>query len=514
MTFVRKFSQFVPEAVTSVVGLTAGANSIGPNGGGGGAAITYTFTQSTVVSPALYLGAAVRVDEASGLWELCLGTTPLLAEFYAFIVAVSGDMYTVQFAGEVPPGVPFLTGLIAGTPYYLSDTIAGGISATPPAILSEVNLPVLWGMDNGNSVIKMSRGYVIGAGIGSGGGGGSPPNNTATVVQPGNMFPLGAALYLASDNTFALANAYSTLAAAQAEWVVTGIPIANNTFTIQQGGQIKELIATDDMGAPIDSGPIYYISPIVGQEGKLTATSPTGVGQFSKPFYIQQVASSLTGWLLDQRPQNGRPSGSIFLGYLNAANNFDSTAAITGFPFGFGATGFKAYQLIMNTEATFPGTGGIRATGPNPISIGLQVHDAGGWVNPPNGGNSYYTYGINSLGTINPGPGTSYAQIQNDATNDSMILMPPIGTTVDFTGLEGILTVIESGTGFGANFQWNGFFIDNSNVLNPNIGYVLSGGSLAGSIASVDGIRVYFGGGATVSPGSQSYIAVYGIPFS
>src|ERR1700679_1713713 len=120
--FVRKMSQFIPGNVQQPVGLTGGANTIGPESGGG-AAITYTFTQSTVVAPPLFLGAAVRVDVATGLWECTLGTTPLLAEFYGFIVAVAGDEYTVQFAGPVPAGIPFLTGLVAGTPYYLSDTV-------------------------------------------------------------------------------------------------------------------------------------------------------------------------------------------------------------------------------------------------------------------------------------------------------------------------------------------------------------------------------------------------------
>jgi hypothetical protein len=299
--FTRKFSQFVAQNVAEPVGLTGGANSIGPSGGGG-ASITYTFTQATVVVPALYLGAAVRVDEATGLWMCTLATTALGAEFYGFIIGIAGNTYTVQFAGEVPAGTPFLTGLIAGTPYYLSDTIAGGISAIPPAVVGEVNLPVLWAMDNGNSVIKMSRGFVEGSGGGEGGGGGGMPNNVANVTQNGNTFALGDVLYLLSDQTFALANAYESFAASQAEWMVTAIVTPNSVFTIQQGGQVKGLVTTDDMGANIQSGPFYYVSPIVGKEGKLTMIEPTGNNQFSKPFYVQQVLSSSTGWLLDQRP--------------------------------------------------------------------------------------------------------------------------------------------------------------------------------------------------------------------
>ena len=302
-TYVRKFTQFLQQNVAQPVGVTNGANSIGPTSGGGGATITYTFTQPVAVFPALYLGAAVRVDVSSGLWECCLATTPEGAEFYGCIINIAGDVYTVQFAGPVPAGTPFLTGLINGTPYYLSDTIAGGISAVPPAINGEVNLPVIWAMDNGNSVIKMSRGFVEGSigGGGGGGGGGSDPNNVDTITQAGNTFGLGDVLYLLADQTFALAHARS-FAASQAEWMVTEIVTAGSIFKIQQGGRVRGLVALDDVGAAIVSGPIYYLSPIIGQEGKLTSVEPTANGLYSKPFYVQYASSSNTGWLVDQRP--------------------------------------------------------------------------------------------------------------------------------------------------------------------------------------------------------------------
>jgi hypothetical protein len=317
--FTRKFSQFVAQNVAEPVGLTGGANSIGPAGGGGGAAITYTFTQSTAVVPALYLGAAVRVDVATDLWMCTLATTPLGAEFYGFIVAIAGDVYTVQFAGVVPTGTPLLTGLVDGTPYYLSDTVAGGISAIPPAVMGEVNLPVLWAMDNGNSVIKMSRGFIEGNGSGGGGGGGGTPNNVVNITQS-ISFALGDVLYLEADMTFAKAIATS-LATSQAEWMVTAVVTPGSVYTIQQGGQVKGAVIADDNADPIDSGEIYYVSPTVA--GKLTKVMPTSSGLYIKPFYVQQVASSYTGWLLDQVPLAANQNSVPWIRTIVQANTFN-----------------------------------------------------------------------------------------------------------------------------------------------------------------------------------------------
>jgi hypothetical protein len=506
--FMRKFSQFVPQNVAQPVGLTGGANSIGPSGGG--ASITYTFDQPTVVSPALYLGAAVRVDVATGLWMTTLATTALQAEFYAFIVGITGTTYTVQFAGPVPAGTPLLTGLIPGTPYYLSDTVAGGISAVPPAVTGEVNLPVLWAMDNGNSVIKMSRGFIEGSG-GGGGGGGSAPNNVATVTQNGNTFHLGDALYLMSDQTFALANARS-LAAAQAEWVVTSIVTANSVFTIQQGGKIQGLITIDDQGAAILSGPIYYVSPIVGQEGKLTLNNPTTAGYYSKPFYVQEVASSNTGWLLDQRPEPSASSAPIFLGRLNYANNLSSTTILED------ANGntFDSYQIIVHPGVHQAGQlSGLRANSASnvPLSIGFQLYINGVWTTTLGTGASYVS-GTNSSAGANTS--TLWGNIVNGAgatpNSDRGLILFNTTRTVALTSGEGNLTC---GQGFG-DLNFNFICVDYFTIAPSGVGYTTVGWASVGDGSAVNpsGFRIVFGPDGVIDPLSVGYILVYGIPNS
>lgn len=483
MVFTRKFSQFLAGNVTQAVGVTSGANTIGP--GSGGASITYTFTQATPVVPALYLGAAVRVDVATGLWETTLATTPLKAEFYGFITAISGTTYTVQFAGPVLTGIPLggLAVFAAGTPYYLSDTVAGGISAIPPVINGEVNLPVLWAMDNGNPVIKMSRGFVQGGG-GGGGGGPTPPNNVATVTQNPNTFALGDALYILADQNFAKSNAHTTLAAAQAEWVVTSIITPGVSFTIQQGGQIHGLIATDDVGAAIVSGPIYYISPIVGQEGKLTSTQPIAPGLYSKPFYTQQVLGSNTGWLLDQRPQTASNSSFVYLGQLSALSpdgNFtDLTILSRNGTFG-------SYFFIA---AALGGTSVVNA------SLGLQVY--GGGVFETIG----YTYYLDGLNSTVPG-GAEWFDVEQGQTN--LTLFPPIGISPVVVSGFGYLHLFPT---FGVDVEWQGFGGPNGGA---GAGYTVKGQLLCGNATIVTGLRLAVSAGTV---GNSGYIKIWGIPNS
>ena len=499
MVFVRKFTQFVPATPQEVVGIAAGANAIGPNSGGGGAGITYTFTQATVVEPPLYLGAAVRVDVGTGLWECCLADDPLDAEFYAFIVGIAGTTYTVQFAGTPPAGIPAFADLVPGTPMYLSSTIAGGISAIPPNLNGNVNYPVLWAMDSGNPVIRMSRGFINGPTSGGGGGGGTP-NNVLTITQP-ISFALGDAIYLASDQTFAKANAYTTKAAAQAEWIVTSIVTPGHVYTIQQGGMISGPIFIDDVGAPIVSGPIYYVSPTPTQEGRLTQIEPVGPGQFSKPMYVQQIVSNNTGWILDQRPTVVATGGRAFIGQLNAANNFDSTQ---GIPFVLG--GYSIYYLEMNIGTGGGGHGpGIEAIGAGPVSFGFELLLNGVFYTGTN--YAHLCSGINSTANT-PGAGVLWGDVKPGTGDNSLIMFPPIaGTDIILGGFTATMNISPNNT--TVVLQYQSYFSDLTNF--PAFAPIWTSEGIAqmGEPGVCTGIRLSYGPGV-LQPGSQAFINVYG----
>lgn len=468
-----------------------------PFGAGSPGAITFTFTQAPVVPP-LYMGAAVRVDAATGNWVCTLGDTTLDAEFYAFVVGISGSMYTIQYVGMPPVGIPAFTGLAAGTPMYLSDTVPGGITAIPPAASGHINYPVLWVIDGVNTVIRMSRGFINGGQMGNTP---TPPNNVLTVVQPGNTFVKGNVLFISSDATFSLAHA-RTFLAAQGEWVVTSVVIANNTFTIQQGGSLTGVITTSNIegGGGVVSAVPYYLSPTVGQEGNLTLVEPTGPGLWSKPVYQQQIGASNTGWLLDQRPVLKSASGNVFLGVLNNANNFSNTTILQG---------FNAYEiLLIDPISGPPGTGGIYAAGGGLATLGFQWYCGGAFVT--SNAYSHYLLGVNS--TANPTTtGVIYSAVNNTSTESSAIIFPAVTTAPVMVNLKGILTV--TGGGNGAYLQHESWSVDNANPANP-IGYTAAGWTAGAGAGALTGLRVFVGGGATITPGTQSYFAIWGIPNS
>lgn len=53
---------------------------------------------------------------------------------FGFVVGKNGSNYTLATGGQITG----LTGLVAGTIYYLSDTVAGKLTATPPTITKPV----------------------------------------------------------------------------------------------------------------------------------------------------------------------------------------------------------------------------------------------------------------------------------------------------------------------------------------------------------------------------------------
>jgi len=55
-----------------------------------------------------------------------------------------------------------LSGLVSGSTYYLSDTVAGALTATAPTVGPSVNKPILIAVSTATGYVIQSRGYVIG----------------------------------------------------------------------------------------------------------------------------------------------------------------------------------------------------------------------------------------------------------------------------------------------------------------------------------------------------------------
>lgn len=424
---------FIPDTPTSgwVISLMRGL-IVGGGFSGGPAPMSDTNIVVVTQNNTFSVGEWVRISTPSAgqvNYVLAQANTLQNAQVAGVVISATPTTFVLQFAGYNVGAVTAdqsAAVLVPSTVYYLSSTTAGKITSVDPIVSGGISKPVFYS-EQTTATVSVNAGYVLPQRPLSSIGGDS--NNVSGVSQPGNTFAVGDALYLSADQTFSLANAYSNLEAAQAEWVVTSITSPGDTFTVQQGGKITGLISTDDQGDPIESGIVYYISPVIGQEGKLTPFEPVDAGLFSKPFYIQQIESTGTGWLLDQRPLETTPSGAPFIvatgGTITTVGNtkihtFNSsgTFEITS------GSGPVEYLIVAggggggsdNDSTTAPGSGGgaggvlmgttgTLTVGTFAVTVGAGGNGgaAGGYNQGSNGANSVF----NALTAIGGGGGGS-----------------------------------------------------------------------------------------------------------
>lgn len=307
MVQTKKFSQFNgPSPIQSgdiVVGLRAGDNwqftGVGGGGGGGnGQSLLLIINQD---NHGFTGGEWVRIN-ASGLYVRAISTSAQNAEIAGTVYSVQNvNQFTLCVVGYIPAGTAGFTGLQAGGVYFLSDTNLGQMTLNPPTINGEVSLPLGIAESATTFWVRQSRGVVIASPppVNSGGGGGGGVPVTHEVFQTGHGFAVGNWLRMTNvDTIYALADGTS-LANAQVIGVVKSVPDADH-FILQQSGWINAVVTLDDLGAPIVSGDVYYISTTV--PGFLTNIEPSSVGQATRPCYIAESTSNESGWVFPQRP--------------------------------------------------------------------------------------------------------------------------------------------------------------------------------------------------------------------
>lgn len=310
MVFTRKFSEFVPGDVDEVVGLSGGANTIGPNSGGGGGSgsVIETIQQDTT---GLTVGRWVRFDDATQLYVHGVATSAELAEIVGVVLEITSNTeFRLQQSGYIESGTPGFNGFSTAGTYFLSDTAGGLQTLTPPTTNGYIRLP-LFIADSPDSgwVCSLKTGMVIGSPgpiPSSGGGGGGDDTSTHIINQPGNTFNVGDWVRVSGNTVYSLASG-SSFANSQGVGVVVddGDPL----FTIQFSGFVSGVIigAVDAVGAPIaiTSSTVYYLSDVV--PGAITPTKPTGLFKSVKPCYISESSTSLTGFILPQQPLEVKP---------------------------------------------------------------------------------------------------------------------------------------------------------------------------------------------------------------
>lgn len=307
-----KFSQFVPDNVDRVVGLTNGQNVIGQGGGGGGTGVTQTIIQNNNFSKDQW----IRFDEAMNEYVTALATTPQNAEVIGVVIDRTDTQFTVQQSGYITSAQAVFSGLEPGKPYFLSDAVSGAMVADDVIIDGEVSRPVFLPDTASSGWVLPYRGIIAGGGPDTGGGPSPTPgtdSNIVTIVQ--NMHGLAAKQWVRVTTPqagpqvhYVLADA-STLERSQAVGVVIHV-IDDNTFVLQFAGYLADGTDVtapdkDQFGVDLVPGTPYYLSSTVNS-GALVSVDPSAAGFISKPLYIcEQTTGTVNknaGYVLPQRP--------------------------------------------------------------------------------------------------------------------------------------------------------------------------------------------------------------------
>lgn len=302
--FTRKFSQFVPQPVTSVVGLTSGANSIGPNSGGGGGGVTAEIVQPNAFVPGQWL----RVDD-TGTYQLAEANDAQDGEAIGVVIAATPTEFTLQQAGYIFPTQNVFNAyfpLGQGQVYFLDPANPGGMIAQDPTQNGQITRPLFVAATTGGGWVLPYRPLIVGGEAPIG------PNtdaNFVTVTQLGNTFVVGNWVRVDTDNTtgpvhYTLAQA-DILANAQCVGVVVNILVPGSQFVIQFSGYNIGSVTQDDALNPLISSSVYYLSATVA--GAITSIDPGLIGLISKPLYISEQTTMFAqgldnGYILPQRP--------------------------------------------------------------------------------------------------------------------------------------------------------------------------------------------------------------------
>lgn len=491
MVFVRKFSQFIAGTLQEAVGLTSGANTIGPTSSGG--AVTQLILQN---NHGLVKGNWARVN-SSGLYVKAQADTTQDAEVVGVVIDVlSIDSFILQQSGYISTAQAVFTGLIPGNPYFLDPNVAGNMLDTDVIVDGQVSRPVFDADTTTSGWVLPYRGIIAGGGPDTGEGP-APDSNLVPVTQTAHGFSIGNWLRVSTPSggqvVYVLANA-DTFADSQCVGVVVNVLNANQ-FVLQFAGYNQGSVTQDSSMAVLVPSTVYYLSTTAGA---ITSIDPinTTTGAVSKPLFIsEQTTGTVTvnaGYILPQRPIGGASplSGNVFLGRLNNANNFSSQTILS--------PQFGAYQIILIPNAP------IEASGGGNTNFGFQFYNSiAGWVD-----DEYFhsLSGVNLTANATT-TGVWYGDVNHSGTEFAAFITTAASTVMSLTSFQATLT---------ANaFSFQNLVVDNSIIPLPGgIVYTANGYAAGGNPGSgiTIGLRLIVNGGASIVPGSTAYFNIYGIP--
>lgn len=247
----------------------------------------------------------------------------------SFTLQFSGyNLQTASVSGITVDDLGFP--VVASTVYYLSATDAGKVSSIFPMVPGTFSRPVFISERTALTSALYAGWILPQRPLGEE----DADNPLVHTVTQAHNFHIGQWVFIDTvTQLYQLAQA-DTLARAQVAGLVVWVDSSpGNSFMVQQSGWVNNVINTgtyiDGGLAPTVEGTVYYLS--IGTAGNISVAVP-GVGQVSKPCYVQEKIAGFVGEVLPQRPlivANPVPPGGGAI-QLIGSFNFTNQTTLTG----------------------------------------------------------------------------------------------------------------------------------------------------------------------------------------
>jgi hypothetical protein len=242
--------------------------------GGSGSTSIKTITQTT---HALILGDIVRFNGTTDRYVKAQADTEANAEVLGIVSKVT-DANTFDL---VTQGFVDLTGYAAGafsdgSVYYLSNSVAGGLTLTEPTTPGQVSKPIWYPVTTYTGYFANMRGMIVPLlGVSRAIG--------LVITQTAHGFTVGNVLRMQNSATTYLKAMADTSANAEVVGLVSGVVDAN-TFILSTFGYVTGL-------SGLTKGAVYFLSDSI--PGLLTTVEPTpNAVKVSKPLLVADSTSS------------------------------------------------------------------------------------------------------------------------------------------------------------------------------------------------------------------------------
>jgi hypothetical protein len=249
-----------------------------------------TTQEVTQVAHGLAVRDWIRIDNAGDYVKAQANTANNATVVGVVIDVEDANTFTMQQSGSTD----IFAGLTAGEKYFLSPTVAGGMTAVEPTTPGEVSVPVFDAKTTtGGWVICLQRGLVVQEGTAPYVTSGTNSPNIVTVNQPGHGFvdptDIGKFVRVSAANTYIFGQA-DTLTKSKTSGAIIDIIDADN-FVLQTEG-------ITNVYSGLTGGQEYWLSATT--PGEWTAVEPAAVGQVSKP--VLRAVNASTAYIIEQRP--------------------------------------------------------------------------------------------------------------------------------------------------------------------------------------------------------------------